>query len=131
MNVRSFDEGEKKHSSSKRLSHEADPMVDKLIDAPLQKKCFCYLSVSCKNRWFLPVEFSICGLGGNGVRVIVCYVLADVADRLGPGGGFLRCQRVPNTLGNNKRVSIGNLCTMTLVESTMAERQQATYAQCH
>ena len=60
-----------------------------------------------------------------------CYVLADVADRLGPGGGFLRCQRIPNALGNDERGSIGNLCTMTLVESTMAERQQATYAQCH
>ena len=60
-----------------------------------------------------------------------CYVLADVADQLGPGGGFLRCQRVPNALGNDERGSIGNLCTMTLVESMMAEWQQATYALCH
>ena len=29
-----------------------------------------------------------------------CYVLADVVDRLGPGGGFLQCQRVLNALGN-------------------------------
>ena len=49
-------------------------MVDKLIDAPLQKKCLCYFSISCKDCWFLPIEFSLCGLGSNGVGVIVRVV---------------------------------------------------------
>ena len=79
MNVWSFDEGKEKRSSGKCLSHEADSMVDKLVNPPLQQERFCYLLVSCEYSRFLPIELPVCSLGSNGVGVIVRIVAPSAA----------------------------------------------------
>ena len=71
MNIRSFDKGKEEHSSGKGLSHEADPMVDELVDVPLQEKHFRHLLVSCKDCRFFTIELPVCGLGGDGIWVVV------------------------------------------------------------